>query len=329
MTALRIESLTHRFGATEAVSMLDLTVARGQVYGLLGPNGSGKTTTLSCALGMLRPDSGRIEILGLPVSQVHTTAGKIGAVFDAPTLVPRLSVGQNLGYARRLLGHKGGRTPEQVLEIVGLGDRERQRATSLSLGQQRRLAIARALLGTPELLVLDEPLSGLDTAGVRDVLTLVRQLADAGLTLLLSSHRLTELERVVDHVGIIMGGRMVREAPLGELLGAADQRLSLRTPNPQRAREVLGESCGAGWDAGHTQAAGDHTPAGSAARPGAAPSGSPDTLLQVHTGGIDPAVLNRRLLEAGCEISALVPARPTLQTVFEDLLDAQLAGSAD
>jgi ABC-2 type transport system ATP-binding protein len=285
---------------------LDLCVEHGQVYGLLGPNGAGKTTTLACALGFQRPDSGSIEILGVPPRQLHRTLGRVGVVFDDPTLVPNLRVLQNLDYARRLLGHTGGRTPREALELVGLGDREKQRAGSLSLGQKRRLAIARALLGKPELLVLDEPLSGLDTAGVRQVLQLVDRLRGEGLTLLLSSHRLHELERVVTNVGILMGGRLVREAPLHDLLGDESPRLLIRSTRPAAAKAAL-EALRPGAAVPHGEVAAD---------------GSVE--FRFEAGDVPAAVVNRRLLEAGCEVSELASDRRSLQAVFEDLLDAQL-----
>jgi ABC-type multidrug transport system ATPase subunit len=306
MTALRIESLTRHYGSTVGVQDLTLRVERGQVYGLLGPNGSGKTTTLACALGFLRPDSGSIEILGQPPAALHRTLGRLGVVFDEPTLVDNLRVLQNLRYAQRLLGHTGGRTPEQALDLVGLGDRARQRAGTLSLGQKRRLAIARALLGKPEFLVLDEPLSGLDTAGVRQVLDLVAQLRDEGLTLLLSSHRLHELERVVTHVGILMGGRLVREEAIDTLLGDETPRLIIRTNRPDSARATL-EALRPGASVQHGDAAADGT-----------------IEFRFETGDVPPAVVNRKLLDAGCEVSALASDRRSLHAVFEDLLDAQL-----
>jgi len=321
MTAcLRISSLSRRFGATQAVRDVSLVVERGQIFGLLGPNGSGKTTTLACTLGLLRPDSGSIELLGVPAAAIHRTAGKVAAVFDEATLLPGLSVLDNLEYARRLLGHQGGRTAQDALRRVGLSGRERARAGQLSLGQRRRLAIARALLGRPELLVLDEPLSGLDTPGVRDVLALLRELHAEGMTLLVSSHRLHEVERIVTHVGVILGGRLVKQASLPELLAADDHRLAVRAAPAQSLRAALDGLPGMRWrllEAGEEAAV-------------RAPRGQPNdgsVLALVEPGPHSPAAINRHLLQAGCEVSALVPQRLDLQTVFEQLLDSQLGSS--
>jgi ABC-2 type transport system ATP-binding protein len=179
MTAvLQVSGLHKWYGRTHAVDDVSFTVNRGDVFGLLGPNGSGKTTTISCALGLLRADEGRITVLGEPASAIQRTGGRVAVVFDAPTLVDGLTCEQNLRYARRTLGHDGGRKDDDALQLVGLASLAERRAGRLSLGQRRRLSIARALIGRPELMVLDEPLSGLDTVGVRGMLDLFRRLPD-------------------------------------------------------------------------------------------------------------------------------------------------------
>ncbi len=302
MTALRIDSLSKRYGPAIGVRDVSLRVESGQIYGLLGPNGSGKTTTLSCALGLQRPDSGQISILGQPPGKLHRSRGRVGVVFDDPALLGGLSCLQNLVYAQKLLGHSGGCAPLEALQRVGLAERAGARAASLSLGQKRRLSIARALLGKPELLVLDEPLSGLDTSGVRLVLELVLQLRDEGLTLLLSSHRLHELERVVTHIGILMGGRLVREDALSELLGRDAPRLVIRSSTPEQTRRTLEDL-----------------------RPGALGDGDTSGEYFFDPGDLSAADVNERLVNAGCRISALSQERRTLQGVFEELLDEQLA----
>ena len=320
--ALRISSLEKRFGATRAVKDVSLQVATGSIYGLLGPNGSGKTTTLGCALGLQRPDRGEIEVLGVPAAALHRTRGRVGVVFDDPTLLTGMRALDNLEYARRLLGHTGGRSPREALERVGLGDRARARAGTLSLGQKRRLSIARALLGRPELLVLDEPLSGLDTPGVRDVLELLRELHAEGLTLLLSSHRLHELERIVTHVGVLMGGELVREGTLDELLESGGRRLAVRAaPGPLMKQVLDSLTPDLAW---RPVAPGEELEA-------RLPRGEPgdDTALAlVEPGRLSAAEINHKLHQGGCKVSALVPQRLDLQTVFENLLDAALDGRA-
>ncbi|MFT5285101.1 MAG: ABC-2 type transport system ATP-binding protein [Planctomycetota bacterium] len=305
MPVLEICSLTKRYGRVLALDNINLTVEPGQVYGLLGTNGSGKTTTMACALGLMRPTSGDVRVLGVPASQIHRTHGRVAAMFDAATLAPGLSVRENLGYARRLLGHTGGRGVNDVLELVGIADLAKQRAGALSLGQSRRLSISRILLGQPELVVLDEPLSGLDTIGVLEVLNLFRQLQSEGVTLLLSSHRMHEMERVVTHVGILKSGKLIHESSLDELLGLARGRVRIQTDDDERAREVLNEM-------------------DSVVSVNTIQSRAGVQELIVELGAIDRGTLNRTLVEAGCNPTALVPEGDSLHEVFENLVQPEL-----
>ncbi len=305
MSVLEVRALDKRFGRVHAVRGVSFAVEQGQVFGLLGPNGSGKTTTMACALGLLAPDSGQVHVLGVPSSRIHETHGRVGALFDAATLVAGLTVRQNLEYARTLLGHRGGRGIDEALELVGLAKLGNRRAHALSLGQSRRLSIARILLGKPELLVLDEPLSGLDTVGVLDVLALVPRLAAEGLTLIVSSHRMHEMERVVTHVAVILDGELVREAPLPELLAGDEPRLRIEAGPFDRVLEVLGRGGWGEWEV--------------VRRPHSAANGAVGEV-RVDGAGRRAAELNRALVEAGAAVSSLVPERATLHDVFESIL---------
>jgi len=303
LVALRTRSLVKRYGRFEAVRDVSIEVERGAIYGLLGPNGSGKTTSLACALGLLRPTSGTAEVLGEPAARIARTRGRVAAVFDRPALVPGLTVAANLRYVRRLLGHRGGRADAEALELVGLDELARQRAGRLSLGQSRRLSIATALIGRPELVVLDEPLSGLDAVGVLETLALFRRLADDGLTLVLSSHRLFEMERVLTHGGVLLDGRLVRQGTLDELVGGGAYAVRVRTtrsgPAGEVARRVPGVAC-----CEVVQPAGDGA------------TGE----LRVELPREAVPELNRALVEAGCAVSELAPERGGLQAAFEALL---------
>jgi ABC-2 type transport system ATP-binding protein len=298
---LEIRNLTKRFGRTEVVKGVSFRVGRGQVFGLLGPNGAGKTTTLACALGLLRPTGGEARVFGRPARRLHEVRGRVGAVFDRAPLLGGLSVRANLEYARRFSGNGEGRGPEGVLELVGLTDRAKARAGTLSLGQARRLSIATALLGGPELLVLDEPLSGLDTPGVRSMLTLFRELAHRGLSLVLSSHRLHEMETVITHAAVMIDGRIEREGSLEDLLGEGRGRFLLRGRPVAKAREIL---------EGIT---------------GVETIGVDGDELSIRLREVSSAKVNRALVEGGCEVSLLQPSSTSLQSVFEDLLDAPAA----
>ncbi len=298
MAALAVRDLVKSYGATRAVQGVSLTVQRGDVYGLLGPNGSGKTTTLSCALGLLHFDSGSIEVLGRTAQRIHESAGRVAVVFDSATLVDGLTCRQNLQYARRVLGHGGGRPDGELLALTGIEALADRRAGRLSLGQRRRLSIARALLGQPELLVLDEPLSGLDTVGVRSMLQLFRTLHGQGLTLLLSSHRLPEMETILTRAAILIGGRLLRECTLDELLHGQRLRLRVRAVPAADAVSAL-------------------------QRTGASVLERRDDELLVDPGAAAPAALNAALVQAGCAVSAFVPERTTLLSAFEALVDEQ------
>lgn len=303
MLALEVSSLTRRFGRFVAVDDVSFEVERGSVHGLLGPNGSGKTTTLACALGLLRPHAGRTSVLGEASNALHRLRGRVGVVFDAPILMRGMRVRGQVAYAARLFGHGGGRSVDEAIELVGLGELKRRSVNALSLGQQKRLALAIALTGEPELLVLDEPLSGLDPLGVRGFLALVRELAEAGLTIVLSSHRLHEIEPVLTHASILIQGRVARSGALAELVGDPARQV-LAVDDSTRAREVIAALGGRASDL----------------------DGRPEALL-VEPGPRGVAALNRALNEAGVEVSELRPAGAGLPALFDALLDEHVTGA--
>lgn len=297
--ALSVRGLRKRYGATEAVKGVDLTVERGQVYGLLGPNGSGKTTTLSCALGLLKPTAGRCTVLGHPAKKLHKTRGKVGCVFDVPALLRGHTVAQNLKYQTRLRGHAEGRSIEDALARVGLSGFEKRRAGGLSLGQEKRLAIAGSIMGSPELVVLDEPLSGLDPMGVRGMLALLLELRDVGQTLIVSSHRLHEMQEVLTHAAVILDGDVVREAPLEEYLGRPDTwRVEVR--DEEAARRAAGTL-------------------GATVLPLFA--GDREGTLRIEAPGASGDAIAAALVESGAGLLHLSEARLGLQASFEQLVE--------
>lgn len=302
MPVLQVDALKKRYGHVVAVDGVDLTVQKGEVHGLLGPNGSGKTTTLSCCLGLLRPTSGKIEVLGEPAGELYRTSGKVGVVFDSPHLLPSRTVSANLAYAARLRGHRDGRSHMDALDKVGLIGFEARRAGSLSLGQRKRLSIAIALAGSPEFLVLDEPLSGLDPMGVREILRLVRELAQEGLSILLSTHRLLDVEGVLDSASILLAGKVARSGPMNELL-TTNGRCRVRVDDLAKARKSL-KGVGFGATVVTTE--------------GLAGEGE----LTIEATDLDPTRVARVLVEGGVGLLSMESARPTLSALFEDLVDA-------
>jgi ABC-2 type transport system ATP-binding protein len=217
---VEIDGLTKRYGALTAVDGISLTVRPGEVYGFLGPNGAGKTTTLRMLLGLIRPDAGRVSVLGhAPGSRAALLA--TGALVEAPTFYPYLSGRANLVVLARYAGVPL-REVDRVLVVVDLADRAEDRFSSYSLGMKQRLGVAAALLKDPELVVLDEPTNGLDPAGMRDMRALVRSLGADGRTVLLSSHLMGEVQQICDRVGVINRGRMVTESAVSDLRAGAD-----------------------------------------------------------------------------------------------------------
>jgi ABC-2 type transport system ATP-binding protein len=220
------DRLSKRYGDRLAVDSVSLTVQRGEVYGFLGPNGAGKTTTLRMVLGLVRPTSGRATVLGEPPGTPAAVA-RVGALVEGPGFYPYLSGRDNL---RVMARYQGGddRAVDAVLDRVDLGARGRDRYSRYSLGMKQRLGVAAALLGDPDLLVLDEPTNGLDPAGMADMRALLVDVAAGGQTVVLSSHLLAEVQEVCDRVGVIAGGRLLAEGTVAELRGGTVVQLRAR-----------------------------------------------------------------------------------------------------
>jgi len=217
--ALATRGLQKRYGSRTALAGLDLSVPAGAVYGFLGPNGAGKTTTMRLLTGLIHPDAGTIEVLGRPFGRGDRRhLFDVGALIETPSFYPYLSARENL----RSLAATGAKTSnkriEDLLELVGLRERAKDRVQTYSLGMKQRLGIAAALLSDPRLLLLDEPSNGLDPAGIVAMRATLRQLAATGKTVFVSSHILGEVEQLVDVLGIIAAGRIVREGRIADLL---------------------------------------------------------------------------------------------------------------
>ena len=236
---LRTTGLTKRFGRLEAVKNLDLEVRRGEVFGFLGPNGAGKSTTVGMILGLIAPSGGSIELFGRRLEDNQWAAlRRIGAVVEAPAFYPYLSGRDNLEALARAIGGIPRARIAEVLERVNLQDRAADRYSHYSMGMKQRLGIASTLLRDPELIVLDEPASGLDPAGTKEVRDLIPRLAHEGRALFLCSHLLHEVEQVCDRVAIIKEGVMLACAPVHELL-AQGQTIQIKVDDPARAAAIL------------------------------------------------------------------------------------------
>jgi ABC-2 type transport system ATP-binding protein len=216
---LRKEYRRLRGGHTVALRGLDMAVSEGGVFGFLGPNGSGKTTTIRCLLGLIRPTGGRTRLLGAEPSALHTVIRRVGSLVEAPSLFPTFTGRRNLSLLGRIDGI-GRATVDATLERVGLGDRGDDVIKNYSLGMKQRLGIAAALLKDPAVLILDEPANGLDPAGIKEVRLLLRSLGAEGRTVFVSSHLLSEVQQMCDRVAILSHGRCIAEGPVGEVLRA-------------------------------------------------------------------------------------------------------------
>lgn len=238
--ALFTRGLVKWYGNVRAVDGIDLEVPRGKVYGFLGRNGAGKTTTIRMLLGLVRPSAGEVVVLGSPIRPGSLAVlKKVGYLVETPAAYPNLTVCENLDIQRRLL-----RVPRQylvdVVELLGLARYRDLPAGKLSLGNKQRLSLARALLHRPELLLLDEPVNGLDPAGIVEIRELLRSLADRhGVTVFLSSHNLSEIAHLADRIGIIHEGRMITDLSREVLHGRLNKVVEIDVSEPGRAASLL------------------------------------------------------------------------------------------
>jgi len=299
--ALASHGLTKRFrGGQLAVADLDLAVPAGSVYGFLGPNGSGKTTTIRMLLGLIVPTRGTWEVLGAPMpAGASRVLRRVGALIEGPAFHPYLTGWANLARldaADRLADPRTSRARiGQALERVGLSAAAGKRYRNYSMGMRQRLGLAAALLQPRELLVLDEPTNGLDPQGTREVRGLIRELAREGATVFLSSHLLGEVEQVCTHAGIMSAGRMVAHGSLAELGGTATEpRLHVDTADPELAVRVL-----AGLGCRDAQARGE----------------AAEAVLD----GVPPERACAALVGAGVTVRGLAVQRPTLEDTYVSL----------
>ena len=245
-TVIRTEGLTKHFRRVHAVEDLSLTVRRGEIYAFLGRNGAGKTTTIRMMLALTRPTDGYVEILGIRMRPNAVRAfERIGSVLESAGAYGNLTVRENLEMQRDLLGLSRSRWVDEVIEMCSLGEYLERPAGQLSLGNRQRLALGRALLHKPEVLILDEPTNGLDPVGIAEMRELLRELAAGrGITIFLSSHILSEVQQLADSIGIIHQGRLLEEIGYDELRQRSRAYLELRVSDTARAAWALEERCG-------------------------------------------------------------------------------------
>ena len=286
---------TYAGGRVVAVSHLDMDVPAGGVHAFLGPNGSGKTTTLRMLLGLIKPDSGTMRVLGRPVPErLPEIIDQVGAIVEQPRFFSTMSATSNLGVLARGLALPRRRVDE-VIEQVGLSARARDDVRTYSLGMRQRLAIAATLLKDPQILIFDEPTNGLDPAGIHEVRTTMRALADEGRTVVVSSHILAEVQAIADTVTIIARGRVVRAGRVAEILSGAGRVRVTVAPVEEAARVLTASGYLVGLD------------------------GSDTITVGLPDGVVDPAAVARVLGTADLWPSALARAQESLEDVFLQL----------
>ncbi len=303
--AIVVDRLTKRYGDRVAVDRLTFAVPHGVVAGLVGPNGAGKTTLMAMLLGLVRPSDGTATVLGHPLERPGDFLGRVGALIETPAFHPAVSGADNLR-ALAILGRQPSRNIPELIELVGLAGRGDDRYGAYSLGMKQRLGIAAALLGDPELVILDEPTNGLDPVGMQDMRTLIGTIAAQGRTVLVSSHLLSELEQVCDWLVVIDRGGLVHLGPPETLAGT--DRLVLRPLDGSRVDDLAAL-------------------AGSSGLPTTANDG---TLFVTLDDGVDAmqlgAEINRRAHTAGIVLAELHHQRADLESRYLHLVNARPTG---
>jgi ABC-2 type transport system ATP-binding protein len=293
--ALDVADLSKKYGDRMALSHANFEVPMGSICGFVGPNGSGKTTTIRMLLGLITPSTGSGHVLGESITQPEKYLPKVGAMIEGPAFYPALTGKQNLAVLAKL----GGFSTDQIqklLELVDLGDRGDSKFKTYSLGMKQRLGIAAALLPNPKLLVLDEPTNGLDPAGIHEVRTLLRKLADNGTTVFVSSHLLSEIEMISDYLVMLRQGKVIFSGKTSDLL-AAQKPLILAKPENQNDLAKLNQIAqGLGLD-----------------------SKIKEDLVEASADANFAAKLNKAAFDAGITLTSLTSIRPTLEETFFEM----------
>ena len=289
---LSIKNLTKSFGKRKAVDNLSFDIREGEIFGFLGPNGVGKSTTIRCMLSLIKPDKGDIEIFDKSVRKYQNSAlQKVGALVERPDFYKYLSAYKNLSLLATMDNAPSERIDE-VLEIVGLTDRKNDKVKAYSQGMKQRLGIAQALLGNPKLLILDEPTNGLDPRGMKEVRDLIRKLAQEGITILLSSHLLHEVEQVCTTMAIINLGKLIKIGSVHDLLNESDSFITEIKAEPvAKAMKVLKSLT---YISNITNS---------------------DGIFKIRIANRDLKQLTRELVKADIDVSAIIP-RTSLEDYF-------------
>ena len=296
--ALLVKDLSKKYGERYALSHANFEVPLGTICGFVGPNGSGKTTTIRMLLGLISPSGGSGEVLDIPISEPERYLSFVGAMIEGPAFYPALTGFQNLKVLARIGGYSAD-SITSLLELVGLGDRGDSKFKTYSLGMKQRLGIAAALLPNPKLLILDEPTNGLDPAGIQEVRDLLRRLADGGITVFVSSHLLSELEMISEHLVVLREGEVIFAGKTRDLLAQHQPHIRVRAVEPnglqivRELAEAAGHSC---------EVRGDE--------------------LYIVANESYGAEINRLAFTRGITLAEITPLRPSLEETFFEMTES-------
>jgi ABC-2 type transport system ATP-binding protein len=304
MSVVTTTNLSRRFGPITALDRLTVELPAAGVIGLVGPNGSGKSTLIRILLGLIRPTSGNASVLGSAISSPAHYASRVGVLVESPAFIPGLSARANLVSLARLRRLSLARV-DAVLAQVGLVGRDREPVKRFSLGMKQRLGIAAALLSDPELLILDEPTNGLDPAGIVEIRELLRDLGREGRTVIVSSHQLSEIEAVCDHLVVIRFGELVFSGPMADMLKRTREHIDIAAEHAADMERLEAALAAEGWAVTAV-----------------------DEVLRVAAAADRAADLNRAAAAAGVTLSRLVFAQDNLEEIFLEMtgrVDGELA----
>jgi ABC-2 type transport system ATP-binding protein len=307
MSVVATTELTRRFGPITALDRLTVELPTAGVIGLVGPNGSGKSTLIRILLGLIRPTSGSATVLGTSISSPREYASRVGVLIESPAFIPGLSARTNLVSLTRLRQIPLERV-DVVLRLVGLIGRDREPVKRFSLGMKQRLGIAAALLSDPELLILDEPTNGLDPAGIVEIRELLRELGQKGRTVIVSSHQLSEIEAVCDHLVVISFGELMFSGPMAEMMMRTREHIDVAAEHAVDMERLAAALVAGGWA---STVMGD--------------------VLRVAAVAARAADLNRAATAAGITLSRLVVAQDNLEEIFLEMtgrVDGELANDS-
>ncbi|MCE5169466.1 ABC transporter ATP-binding protein [Paenibacillus profundus] len=310
---LSVQQVKKMIGRKLIIKNVTFDVRAGEIFGFLGPNGSGKTTTIRMLVDLIKPTEGRIQVCGFDVNRDPEKALRyVGSIVENPEMYNFLTGWENLDHFARMVPEIGDDRIHEVVEIVGLSNRIHDKVKTYSLGMRQRLGIAQALLGRPNLLILDEPTNGLDPLGIKELRAFIRTLADSGMAVFVSSHLLSEIQLMCDRVAIISRGEVLAVDDVEQLLTGRNQFVIWQAKPEKKARDILSASGAVTFFNREDEVIDE-----------AVLVGVPDYAILTETQPESIAELNRKLMEAGVEVEGIQRIMPTLEQLFLEITEGE------